>query len=90
MVTHDIEGDDIMPKARYPQDWDRIDANTCQIPLDRPWLTCLRTGDGIRGVQQPLMAALQNLFVRRHNHHCRALSKVNPHWDDETLYQEAK
>ncbi|KAG8230292.1 hypothetical protein J437_LFUL010195 [Ladona fulva] len=36
------------------------------------------------------LALIQTLFVRWHNELCRGLHKINPHWDDERLYQEAR
>lgn len=40
--------------------------------------------------QQPLLATLFTLFYRQHNHVAEALGEVNPHWNDERLFQEAR
>lgn len=51
---------------------------------------CFMSGDGSRGSQSPSLNALMVLLHRRHNQHAESLAQVNPHWDDETLYQESR
>jgi peroxidase len=80
----------ILPQARLPQDQDKYEMGVCRPPEDRPQLTCFRNGDGIRGSQYPGGKALVLFLVRRHNQHCAGLAKVNPQWNDERLYQEAR
>ncbi|RWS30559.1 Peroxidase-like protein [Leptotrombidium deliense] len=38
----------------------------------------------------PSLSALHTLFMRHHNSLCFHLKQINPHWDEETLFQEAR
>lgn len=47
------------------------------------------TGD-IRVNQGPQMAIIQTIFVREHNNVADRLAILNPHWDDERIFQETR
>ena len=49
----------------------------------------LESGDG-RVNESPALAVLHTLVVRQHNRLARELARVNPLWDDDTLYHEAR
>lgn len=84
-------GEVTMPRMNSPVDTDTADLTQCNPPLNNPGgVGCFRTGDGMRGNQNPFIATLQSILLRRHNMHAAALAVYNPHWDDERLFQESR
>jgi len=58
-------------------------------PSPNPSLPLFNFGDFRGNSITPLMV-IQALLIREHNRVATGLSAVNPCWDDETLYQEAR
>lgn len=52
-------------------------------------LSSLASGDN-RVNEQLQLAVMHIVMMREHNRLAEGLAHVNPHWDDETLYQEAR
>jgi peroxidase len=44
----------------------------------------------VRANQNPQLTVFQILQFREHNRLAEGLARLNPHWDDERLYQEAR
>jgi len=61
------------------------DKNECRGPSTR----CALAGD-LRVNEQPTLGTMHLLFLREHNRLARGLQRINPHWSDEILYQEAR
>lgn len=47
------------------------------------------TGE-IRVNEQLVLTCMHTLMAREHNRIAHGLAQINPHWDDETLYQESR
>lgn len=58
--------------------------------LKTKYLFFILTSGDDRINQNPMLAVLQVMFLRLHNRLASELSRLNPHWGDETLYQEAR
>ncbi|XP_008402076.1 myeloperoxidase-like, partial [Poecilia reticulata] len=50
---------------------------------------CFIAGDG-RVDENIALTSIHTLFVREHNRLARQLKRLNPQWDSETLYEEAR
>lgn len=82
-------------QTRNPQNpnEDLLPASTQTRPSDcldfRPTTKCFVAGDD-RINQNPGLMSMQTLFVREHNRIARIIGGMNPTWQDELVFQEAR
>ncbi|KAL0271442.1 UNVERIFIED_CONTAM: hypothetical protein PYX00_008538 [Menopon gallinae] len=79
LMTVSQNGEEFLPITEAPE-------NNCH---DKENWICYQSGD-LRVNQHPHHTAMYTIWVREHNRIAKELSQINPHWDDETLYQEAR
>lgn len=61
----------------------------CRRNLSESNTNCFLAGD-IRVNEQVGLIAMHTVWLREHNRVARELKSINPHWDGDTIYQEAR
>lgn len=75
---------------RNGQDWmPPAFNNYADCDIDHPDEICYDGGD-VRSNQNPGLVVLSTILLREHNRLASGLSRINPHWSDERLFQEAR
>ncbi|XP_075847282.1 lactoperoxidase isoform X1 [Microtus pennsylvanicus] len=66
-----------------------VKPSPCEVINRTAGVPCFLAGDS-RASEQILLATSHTLLLREHNRLARELSRLNPEWDGEKLYQEAR
>ncbi len=93
-VLRDIDGGYLLsptePDGRYMLLRDQDDHNGCNRPeMAALNQYCFKSGDA-RVNQFIGLTAMNQVWMREHNRVTDFFIKINPHWDDERLYQETR
>ncbi|XP_013173904.1 PREDICTED: peroxidase-like isoform X2 [Papilio xuthus] len=80
LKTSTIENEEHLPLATSPTD-------KCLVESDKE--VCFNTGD-IRSNMHPWLTGMHSLWVREHNRIARTLANLNPDWNSDRLYHEAR
>ncbi|KAK0399869.1 hypothetical protein QR680_003251 [Steinernema hermaphroditum] len=73
-------------RGDLPPTGDEVSENCASVSSLQP---CFLTGSDTTNLL-PTNAALHTIWIRQHNNIAQKLRELNPHWDDERLYQEAR
>ncbi|XP_049875791.1 peroxidase-like [Pectinophora gossypiella] len=76
-------GRDLLPPSKDPNDG----CNTAEMNAQGRY--CFETGDD-RANENLHLTTMHLIWARQHNRVASALRKLNPTWDDDTVYQEAR
>ncbi|XP_072502931.1 lactoperoxidase [Notamacropus eugenii] len=69
--------------------FDNKQPSPCKFINATAGIPCFLAGDS-RANEQALLAIFHTLFVRQHNKLATELKRLNPHWNGEKIYQEAR
>ena len=72
------------PANRETLPIDTQDTVACPNRMD-----CFLCGD-VRCNEQVSLSMMHTIWLHEHNHCARVLGRINPHWDNERLFQECR
>ncbi|KAH9490877.1 hypothetical protein Btru_034171 [Bulinus truncatus] len=85
------EGPTSVPARRLLpfDDEDLIHRADCQLESNKRHVLCFLAGDH-RANEQLALTAFHTLWMRQHNHVATGLQRLNPHWDGNKIFYEAR
>ncbi|XP_046967176.1 peroxidase-like [Vanessa cardui] len=80
LKTSTVDNEELLPLTTNPTE-------KCLVNSDSD--ACFNTGD-VRANMHPGLTSLHSLWVREHNRIAKALANLNPGWNSDKLYHEAR
>ena len=98
MIAERRQGRQWLPEStNRSADCENVDANepcyrsgACHSLWSKKFFLDREFAGDVRVNQNPGQALVQTLLLREHNRLADALQHINPNWDDETVFQEAR
>lgn len=89
-MLREFRGGRMIVEVRNGREYPPSNPNRTEVcDGEGPGEACYLGGD-VRINQNPQLTLLQVMLLREHNRLASILAHLNPHWDDETLFQEAR
>lgn len=73
----------LLPQTTDPND------GCNELEMNRKGHYCFESGDA-RANENLHLTSMHLIWARHHNYLARNLAKINPHWDDDQLFQESR
>uniref|UniRef100_A0A0C9QVC3 Pxd_0 protein n=1 Tax=Fopius arisanus TaxID=64838 RepID=A0A0C9QVC3_9HYME len=90
MNLRTLIGGRLKTEIRGQREWPPTNSNaSMSCDIRSPSDVCYVAGDD-RVNQNTQLTVLQIILLREHNRIAGVLSRINPHWNDETVYQETR
>ncbi|XP_045496325.1 peroxidase-like isoform X1 [Colias croceus] len=80
LKTSNVDDEELLPLVSNPLEKCLVNSNDA---------ACFNAGD-VRANMHPWLTAIHALFVREHNRIARSLAVLNPGWNSDKLYHEAR
>ncbi|XP_055676431.1 peroxidase [Lutzomyia longipalpis] len=86
-----FSGGRMITEQRHGREWPPHNPNASTVCTMATGINdvCYLAGD-VRVNQNPGLTSLQVMLLTEHNQIADALASINPHWDDERVFQEAR
>ena len=88
-AVREFKGGLLRVGPNFPQNQPSLPVDNQDIVACLNAFDCFLAGD-VRANEQVSLTVMHTVWLREHNRIARELHKINPHWNDERLFQEAR